>query len=85
VNLFVLLGWLILGYVYLIVFPYALMSWFRVEPGTVWARIQYFLYRATEPVLRPLRQLIKPVGGLDLSILVVFIVAQILVYKVLWA
>jgi len=85
VNLFNLLGWLILAYIWLIMFPYAILSWFRIEPGSVWARIQYFLYRATEPVLRPVRQVIRPMGGLDFSFLVVIIVAEILVYRVLWA
>ena len=84
-DIFVLLGWLIQAYIWLIMFPYAILSWFRIEPGSVWARIQYFLYRATEPVLRPVRQVIKPMGGLDFSFLVVIIVAEILVYRVLWA
>jgi YggT family protein len=85
VDIFVLLGWLIQAYIWLIMFPYAILSWFRIEPGSVWARIQYFLYRATEPVLRPVRQVIRPMGGLDFSFLVVIIVAEILVYRVLWA
>ena len=84
-DIFVLLGWLIQAYIWLIMFPYAILSWFRIEPGSTWARIQYFLYRATEPVLRPVRQVIRPVGGLDFSFLVVIIVAEILVYRVLWA
>ena len=84
-DIFVLLGWLIQAYIWLIMFPYAILSWFRIEPGSVWARIQYFLYRATEPVLRPVRQVIRPVGGLDFSFLIVIIVAEILVYRVLWA
>ncbi|HXN61898.1 MAG TPA: YggT family protein [Acidimicrobiales bacterium] len=84
-DIFVLLGWLIQAYIWLIMFPYAILSWFRIEPGSVWARIQYFLYRATEPVLRPVRQVIRPMGGLDFSFLVVIIVAEILVYRVLWA
>jgi YggT family protein len=85
VDIFVLLGWLIQAYIWLIMFPYAILSWFRIEPGSVWARIQFFLYRATEPVLRPVRQVIRPMGGLDFSFLVVIIVAEILVYRVLWA
>jgi YggT family protein len=85
VDIFVLLGWLIQAYIWLIMFHYAILSWFRIEPGSVWARIQYFLYRATEPVLRPVRQVIRPMGGLDFSFLVVIIVAEILVYRVLWA
>lgn len=33
-----------------------------------------FLYRITEPVLRPIRQLIPSVGGLDLSPLIVILI-----------
>ena len=46
--------------------------------------IDKFLYRATEPVLRPVRQVIKPMGGLDWSFLVVIIIGNILVFQVLW-
>jgi YggT family protein len=83
VNLFHLLGWLILAYIWLIMFPYAIMSWFRIEPGTTWARVQYFLYQAVEPVLRPVRRVIRPMGGLDLSFIVVILVANVLVLNVL--
>jgi YggT family protein len=78
------LGLLILLYMWVIMFPYAILSWFRIQPGTTLARVQYFLYRATEPVLRPVRQIIKPMGGLDWSFLVVIIIGNILVFQVLW-
>ena len=51
----------------------------------VWARIQYFLYQATEPVLRPVRRIIRPMAGLDFSFLVVILVAQIVLIPVLRA
>ncbi len=82
--MFYLLGLLILLYMWVIMFPYAILSWFRIQPGTTLARIQYFLYRATEPVLRPVRQVIKPMGGLDFSFLAVILVGNILVFQVLW-
>ena len=82
--MFYYLGLLILLYMWVIMFPYAILSWFRIEPGTTLARIQYFLYRATEPVLRPVRQIIKPMGGLDWSFLVVILIGNILVFQVLW-
>jgi YggT family protein len=83
VNLFKLLAWLIEAYIWLSMIPYAILSWFRIQPGTTLARVQYFLYRVVDPVLRPVRQLIKPVGGLDLSFLVVVLVAQIVLVPVL--
>ena len=82
--MFYLIGLLILLYMWVIMFPYAILSWLRIQPGTTLARIQYFLYRATEPVLRPVRQVIKPMGGLDFSFLAVILVGNILVFQVLW-
>jgi YggT family protein len=81
---FYYIGLLILLYMWVIMFPYAILSWFRIQPGTTLARVQYFLYRATEPVLRPVRQVIKPMGGLDWSFLVVILVGNILVFQVFW-
>ena len=48
------------AYIWLIMLPMALLSWFRIQPGTTLARVQLFLYRATEPVLRPVRRIIRP-------------------------
>jgi YggT family protein len=83
VNIFHVLAWLIQAYVYLIMLPMALLSWFRVQPGTTLAKVQLFLYRATEPVLRPVRRIIRPMGGLDISFLVVILVAQFVLVPVL--
>jgi YggT family protein len=83
VNIFHVVAWLIQAYVYLIMLPMALLSWFRVQPGTTLARVQLFLYRATEPVLRPVRRIIRPMGGLDISFLVVILVAQFVLVPVL--
>ena len=82
-NIFHLLAWLIEAYIWLIMFPYAILSWFRVAHDSPLARVQVFLYRATEPVLRPVRRVIHPMGGLDFSFLVVILVAQIVLIPVL--
>ena len=82
-NIFHIVAWLIQAYIYLIMLPMALLSWFRVQPGTTLARVQLFLYRATEPVLRPVRRIIRPMGGLDISFLVVILVAQFVLVPVL--
>jgi YggT family protein len=84
VNVFHLAGVAVELYLWLIMLPMALLSWFRIQPGTTLARVQIFLYRATEPVLRPVRRVIPPMGGLDLSFLVVFLVLQYVVIGVLF-
>ena len=70
-------------YIWLIMLPLALLSWFRIRPGTALAKVQVFLYRATEPVLRPVRRIIPPMAGLDLSFLVVILLAQFVIIPVL--
>jgi YggT family protein len=84
VNIFHAAGVLVELYLWFIMLPTAIMSWFRIQPGTSMARVQLFLYRATEPVLRPVRRVIRPMGGLDISFIVVFLVLQYVVVGVLF-
>ncbi len=53
----------------LIIVSRIFLSWIphnREHPAVV------FLYKATEPVLEPVRRVIPPIGGFDISPLVVF-------------
>lgn len=52
----------------------ALLSW--VSQGN--SPIEYLMVQLTEPLLAPIRRVIPPLGGLDLSMLVFFIVLQLL-------
>ncbi|HEY3943343.1 MAG TPA: YggT family protein [Acidimicrobiales bacterium] len=65
----------------------ALLSWFPVRPGTPFARVVRGLDAVTEPVLRPVRRVLPPIRaggmGVDLSILVVVLVAQIVLLPLL--
>lgn len=50
----------------------ALLSWFTFPS---YHPIVFFICRATEPALKPFRRIIPPVGGIDLSpLLVIFII-----------
>ena len=82
-SIFRILAILVEVYLFGVMFPMAILSWFRLEPGTPLARLRYALFRATEPVLRPLRRVIPPVGGLDFSFLVVVLLAQVIIIPVL--
>jgi len=53
-------------------------SWFPPPPGGVLEQIQSVLFAVTEPVLRPARQVIPPLGMFDLSFIAVFFVIVIL-------
>ena len=65
----------------------ALLSWFPVRPDSPMVPVQRALALVTEPVLRPIRRILPPVraGGMaiDLSILLVILVAEIIVIPLL--
>jgi YggT family protein len=73
-NLVLFIGWLLDLYSYIIIAA-ALISWVSPDPRNP---IVQFLYKVTEPVLRPVRNLLPPwkTGGLDLSPLIVIIAIQ---------
>jgi YggT family protein len=48
----------------------ALVTWVNPDPYNPIVR---FLYRVTEPVLRPVRRMLPPMGGLDLSPMIVIL------------
>jgi len=81
------LGLLVQLYILLLI-ARALLSWFSASGNPSLAKVDHVLGAITEPVLKPVRSVIRPVrvGGayLDLSILVVVIVGQILVTRVLY-
>ena len=54
---------------------HALMSFAPIEP---WHPVRRFLDQIAEPIIRPFRGLIPPVGMFDFSIMVAIIAIQIL-------
>ena len=50
----------------------AVLSWFPVQPGTGLARVNGILFDLTDWILRPMRQIIPPVGMFDVSFMVLF-------------
>ena len=78
---FSLIAWLLELFL-LVLIARALLSWFQTPRGSVLDKVNHVLAVITEPVLAPLRTIIPPVrvGGtyLDLSILVLFLVIQII-------
>jgi YggT family protein len=52
----------------------ALLSWFSQGRSPV----ELVMHQLTEPLLRPIRRILPPLGGLDLSVLVVLIGLQFL-------
>jgi YggT family protein len=58
----------------LMIFARILLSW-GVSPHN---RVLHFLIRATEPVLGPFRRIIPPIGFMDISPIVVFLLLDLL-------
>ena len=58
------------------------MSWFPVSGGLM-SIVADWLSRITEPVLGPVRRRLPPLGGLDLSPIVVLLLLQVVVIPLL--
>jgi YggT family protein len=66
----------VLGQLYIyVVFARIVLSWFPLTPGSAMASVYGVLYRLTEPVLGRLRNVIPPIGMIDISPIVFFLVA----------
>ena len=61
------------------IFARVLLSWFRLSP---YHPVVNFIYQITEPILRPLRNIIPPLGMLDISpivaLILIYIIRQII-------
>lgn len=66
---------LLVRFYFFALFVYALLSWFGPQAHNPVAGL---LNRLCEPLLRPVRQVIPPIGGLDLSVLVLLLGLQFL-------
>ncbi len=76
---FATLYWVLQVY-QLILLARVLMSWIpNLDPNNPIARA---LYQSTEPVLAPIRNALPPLGGIDLSPLVVFLGISVLMQLV---
>lgn len=76
-NLTQILNVLVNVYTFVLL-AYAIVSWFPDLRG----RWVYYLAAVVEPVLRPVRRVIPPIGGLDIAFLVVILVLQLVVRRV---
>jgi YggT family protein len=65
------LNWIIYGFMALLIIE-AIFSW--INPH---APLAPFVQALNEPLLRPVRKVVPPLGGLDLSVLVVLVLLQI--------
>ncbi len=82
VSLSLLVDWLIQAYIWVLIVS-AILSWLiafdvinRRNPFVT--KVGLFLYRLTEPVLRPIRRVLPLIAGVDLSPLVLILLLMFL-------
>jgi YggT family protein len=64
----------------LVMIVYAVLTWFPLDPSSVWSRLRYTLGRIVEPVVAPVRRLLPRTSlPIDLAFLIVFFGLQLLV------
>lgn len=56
----------------------AVLSWVRPGPESPVRPIADFVHKATEPVLGPIRSVLPPMGGFDLSPLIVIVLISVI-------
>jgi YggT family protein len=59
----------------LVLLASVLLSWLPIDPDNPFVR---FIRSSTEPVLEPIRRILPPVAGLDLSPMVLLLALQLL-------
>lgn len=59
----------------LLILARVLMSWVQVDP---YHPVVQFIYQATEPFLKPVRDVLPPTAGFDFSPIIVLILAQVI-------
>jgi YggT family protein len=74
-GLFVLLVRITFGILQLALLVVVIVSWLPISPYSPWVRWAFAL---TEPILRPLRQMLPTFGALDLSPLVAYFLLSLL-------
>ncbi len=60
----------------------AILSWFRIGGDSPFRPVVDLLYSVTEPVLAPIRRMLPPMGGFDLSIIIVILGIRLLLIPV---
>lgn len=64
---------------YVLLFAQIILSWIRPNPyHPVWGPIIRVVNGVVEPILKPIRRLLPPMGGLDFSPMIVLLLARVL-------
>ncbi len=76
--LILLIDWLFTAF-YILMFARILLSFVQVSPyHPTWGGIVRLVYQVTEPIMAPFRGILPPIGGLDFSPILLFLLAGFL-------
>ncbi|MBU6226590.1 MAG: YggT family protein [Acidobacteria bacterium] len=67
----------------LVIFVRIILSWFPLRGGGPMSKVYEVLWKVTEPVLGYARRFLPPMGGFDLSPIVVILVLQFVVGRLI--
>lgn len=73
----------ILSLYVLVIFVRIVLSWFPLRSGGPMAKVYDVLWKATEPLLGYARRFLPPMGGFDLSPIVVILFLQFVVGRLI--
>lgn len=79
----------ILGLVQVVLIVYVVISWLYAfdvvsRRNQFVASVWEFTRRLSDPILRPLRRIIPPIAGVDLSVLILLLLLYLLQVEVTW-
>lgn len=67
-----------LGMLYLLVLVLRMVfTWFPLEPGSPAGKAYHWMYVVTEPYLAPFRKVVPPIGPMDISFIIAFVVLYV--------
>lgn len=73
----------LLNLVTLVLVARAILSWFPIGYDSPVRPIADGLHRVTEPVLAPVRRVLPPMGGFDISVMLVILAIQVILIPVI--
>lgn len=71
-----------LNFVMIVFIARAIISWFPIGFDSPMRPVVDGLYRVTDPVLAPIRRVLPPMGGFDLSIFIVIIGIRVILVPI---
>ncbi len=66
----------------LVLLARAILSWFPIGFDSPVRPVADFIHRITEPILGPVRRILPPMGGFDISVMLVILAIQVILIPI---